>query len=207
MRGMEPEGADLDYLRRRAKKQLRARSRALRSAIPPAALAARSALVVERLNALPELQTARSVALFWPMEARGEVDLRSLDGQVRRAGKNIFYPFMQGPHRAEPGFAQVDEPAVLAPREHEFFEPPVDAPAALAGDLDVAVVPALAASAAGHRLGYGAGFYDIVLPRFCPPALSVVVVFDFELLPELPVTTGDVPCDVVVTDLRTLRLR
>jgi 5-formyltetrahydrofolate cyclo-ligase len=141
------------------------------------------------------------------MEARGEVDLRSLDAELRRAGKQVFYPFMQGPHRAEAGFARVDQPAALAPREHEFFEPPFEAPAAVAGDVLVVAVPALAASAAGHRLGYGAGFYDTVLPKFCPPALSVVVVFDFELLPELPVTAGDVACDVVVTDLRTLRLR
>jgi 5-formyltetrahydrofolate cyclo-ligase len=162
---------------------------------------------VERLSALPEVQSAVSVALFWPMEIRGEIDLRLLDEQLRHLGKRVFYPFMPGPRRAGPGFALVDEPASLAPREHEFLEPPLDAPSARGGELDVVVVPALAVSAAGHRLGYGAGFYDSVLPQFSPPALSVVVVYDFELLPELPTTEGDVACDVVVTDSRTLRLR
>jgi len=207
MRAMDPEGAELDYLRRRAKRQLRDRARGLRSAIPPAARAARSGHIVERLKALPEAQSARCVALFWPMEMRGEVDLRLLDQHLRHSGKRVFYPFMAGPHHAEPGFALVDEPAALASREHEFLEPPLDAPEARAGELDVVVVPALAVSAEGHRLGYGAGFYDSVLPKFCPPALSVAVVFDFELLPELPTTPGDVACDVVLTDLRMLRVR
>ena len=207
MRGVEPEGADLDYLRRRAKRQLRARARGLRSAIPPAARAARSGRIVEHLKALPESQSARSIALFWPMETRGEIDLRLLDDHLRRTGKRLFYPFMSGPHRAEPGFALVEEPTALAPREHEFLEPPLDAPAARPGELDVVVVPALAVSAAGHRLGYGSGFYDALLPRFSPPAFSIAVAYDFELLPELPTTAGDVACDAVVTDSRTLRLR
>src|SRR5690349_816903 len=100
------------------------------------------------------------------------------------------------------GFARVDDPTALAAREHEFLEPPADAPSANSGDIDLVVAPALAASADGHRLGFGAGFYDGVLPSFCPPAFSVVVVYDFELLPELPHTPGDVRCNVVVTDVR-----
>lgn len=207
MPGVDPEAPELDDLRRRAKRQLRERAKALRSALPPAARARRSGQIVENLLGLPEAQSARAVALFWPMAGRGEVDLRALDGRWRQAGKLISYPFMPGPVRDAPGFAPVDDPAVLAPRDHEFFEPPDEAPQARAGELDVIVVPALAVTGSGQRLGYGAGFYDAVLPKFCPPAISVVVVYDFELLPELPSTAHDVACDIVVTDSRTLRVR
>jgi 5-formyltetrahydrofolate cyclo-ligase len=207
MRAVDPEGADLDYLRRRAKRQLRDRARGLRSAIPPVARAARCGRIVERLKALPEALSARAVALFWPMETRGEVDLRLLDEHLRCAEARVYYPFMSGANRAEPGFALVVEPDALAAGDHEFLEPPPGAPAARIGELDLVIVPALAVSATGHRLGYGAGFYDTVLPKFCPPALSVAVAYDFELLPELPTTAGDVACDVVVTDSRTLRFR
>jgi 5-formyltetrahydrofolate cyclo-ligase len=139
------------------------------------------------------------------MEGRGEVDLRALGEQLRHAGKAVFYPYMAGTRRDDSGFARVDDPGALAVGEHEFLEPPGEAPSARAGELDVVVVPALAVSGSGHRLGYGAGYYDSILPKFCPPAVSVVVVYDFELLPELPSTSGDVACDVVVTDERTLR--
>jgi 5-formyltetrahydrofolate cyclo-ligase len=39
-----------------------------------------------------------------------------------------------------------------------------------------------------------------VLPRFSPPATSIVVAFDFQLVVELPVEAHDVACDLVVTD-------
>jgi len=67
-------------------------------------------------------------------------------------------------------------------------------------------VPALAVASSGHRLGYGSGFYDATLPDFCPPALSIVVAYDFQLLAELPVSAHDIACDIVVTDARLLRV-
>lgn len=204
---MNPEGADLDVLRRRAKKQLRARARALRAAIPPPALGARSRRIVDRLLELAELQSAGGVALFWPMHARGEVDLRPLHGLLRRDSKRVFYPFMATAGRAANGFAQVDDERTLAERGNGFLEPPDDAPSARRTELDVVVVPALAVVADGHRLGYGAGFYDALLPEFRPPAVAIAVAYDFELLAELPTTANDVACDIVVTDQRTFRVR
>ena len=56
-----------------------------------------------------------------------------------------------------------------------------------------------------HRLGYGAGFYDSLLPDVRPPAQAVVVAFDFQLLVDLPTLPHDVPCDWVVTDTRALK--
>ena len=70
--------------------------------------------------------------------------------------------------------------------------------------VDLIVVPALAVAPTGHRLGYGGGFYDVMLPDFCPPATAVVVAFDFQLVAELPAEPHDVACALVVTDARTL---
>jgi 5-formyltetrahydrofolate cyclo-ligase len=161
---------------------------------------------VARLLELPEIEAAVAVASYWPMTARGEVDLRPLDEGLRAAGTRMFYPAMAGPGHPAHRFARVDDPALLAARGHEFFEPPDDAPPAGRADLNVVLVPALAVSPDGHRLGYGAGFYDSLLPQFCPPAISIVVAYDFELLPELPTTPNDVACNVIVTDSRTIRV-
>jgi 5-formyltetrahydrofolate cyclo-ligase len=67
------------------------------------------------------------------------------------------------------------------------------------------VVPALAVDPRGHRVGYGAGFYDRTLPRFVPPAVSIAVAFDFQLAVEVPTTEGDVAVSWIVTDARELR--
>lgn len=185
-----------------AKVAMRAKLRALRTALPPIAAAARNARIIERLAAHPKLQQARAVALFWPIVERGEVDLRPLDAQLRRAGVRIYYPSMRrmADGVLETGFRLVTRVEELVVRGRSFAEPAYDAPLAERGDIDLVIVPALAAAPDGHRLGYGAGFYDATLPDVCPPAMSIVVVYDFQLLLELPTEAHDWQCNEVVTD-------
>ena len=190
----------------RAKVALRQRMKALRAAHPAPALAERSAKIATRVAELPAFVAAQSVALFWPMLEQKEVDLRALDAVARAANKRVFYP---GFRRSPEGklftdmrlTANIDE---LAVRGQRFAEPLPDAEVALRGDIDLVVVPALAAALSGHRLGYGRGFYDSLLPDFRPPALAVIVAFDFQLLAELPVESHDVACDVVISETRTV---
>jgi 5-formyltetrahydrofolate cyclo-ligase len=193
----------LGDLRERARIQIRARMRALRNAFPEAALGARSARIVERVSTLDAYRSARSIALFWPL-AR-EVDLRALDTLARGHGKRVYYPVMDPTESGfSTGFGLSQDPGELAPRSERFLEPPADAPRAARADVDLILVPALAVGANGHRLGYGRGFYDVTLPDFRPPAKSVVVAYEFQLLSELPELGHDVASDLVVTDARTL---
>jgi 5-formyltetrahydrofolate cyclo-ligase len=99
-------------------------------------------------------------------------------------------------------FRFVDDTATLEERGLGFREP--DPAAEEATALDVIIVPALQIDGRGHRIGYGGGFYDRALPRFAPPAVTVGVAFDFQLIAEVPVTDGDVALAFVVTDARTL---
>jgi 5-formyltetrahydrofolate cyclo-ligase len=189
----------------RAKQQLRARMRALRAAHPEKARAERSARVVERVTLLPEFQAARGVALFASLRDGGEVDMAPLDRAARAADKRVYYPTIERRgDREHTALAETFDSSELAARGRRFAEPPEGARRAERGDIDLVVVPALAVAATGHRLGYGGGFYDALLPDFCPPAITVAVAFDFQLLAELPIEPHDVACAVVVTDARTL---
>jgi 5-formyltetrahydrofolate cyclo-ligase len=199
------ESEQLQALRERAKRQIRTRMRALRAALPKAALAVRSRAVCTRVASLPAFERAGSVALFWQIAERGEVDLRELDAVARGMKKTIYYPFMQPSGDViRTGFRLVTDVAELVERGRGFCEPALDAPEAKPGTLELVLVPALALASDGHRVGYGAGFYDATLPEHCPPAISVGVGFDFQLLAELPTSEGDVACDVVVTDQRII---
>lgn len=190
-----------DLLRRKVKAELRKRMRGVRKTAPLEACLERSRKIVSLLEAQPVVAAARSVALFWPIEDRHEVDLRPLDASLRARGVAIYYPALD-PETRVMTFRRVLDVAALAEAGFGFAEPPLDAPEATA--LDVVVVPALAVDERGHRLGYGAGFYDRTLPRFCPPAKAVVVAFDYQLIAEVPITPGDVATDLVVTDARVL---
>lgn len=188
-------------LRYQAKAMLRKRARQLRNSIPARAIAERSARIVAHLEALTAVTDARSVALFWPIEGRNEVDLTALDARLRAAGKRVAYPSID-PETRVMTFRFVDDPAAMAERGLGFDEPDPAAPEA--ETLDVIVVPALQVDPRGHRIGYGAGFYDRTLPRFAPPARAVAVAFSFQLISEVPVTEGDVRVSLVVTDERVI---
>lgn len=191
----------LSELGPRVKKTLRARMRATRRALPAAALAARSARIVHALSGIEALRRARAVGLFWPIEAHSEVDLRLLDAELEGRGVARYYPFMDPSDKGHvTGFRRIGRTAELELRGQEFAEPPRDAQLALRGDLDLIIVPALGATPEGHRLGFGSGFYDATLPDHCPPALSIIVAFSFQMLAELPLEPHDFRCDAVVTD-------
>jgi 5-formyltetrahydrofolate cyclo-ligase len=195
----DPE--ELAELGRRAKKQLRARLGATRGALPPAAVAARSARIVEALDTLLPVRGARAVASFWPMAGRSEVDLRELDRRLGERGVARYYPYMDPKGEGfSTGFRRIASADELKLRGRRFVEPPPQALGAARGDVDVVLVPALGVTPDGHRLGYGMGFYDATLPDVAPPALTIAVAFSFQLLGELFIEPHDVACDLVVTD-------
>ncbi|WP_437672924.1 5-formyltetrahydrofolate cyclo-ligase [Sorangium sp. So ce131] len=188
-------------LRHRAKGELRKRARALRNSFPRDAILERSRRIQRALAELPAVASARRVALFYPIEDRNEVDLRELDPLLRARGVRVAYPAIDPESRAMT-FRFVADPEAMEERGLGFREPaPSDEEAS---ELDVIVVPALQIDPRGHRIGYGAGFYDRTLPRFSPPAHTVGVAFDFQLIAEVPSTKEDVPLATIVTDARVL---
>lgn len=161
---------------------------------------------MDQLLAQPWLSQAKSVALFWPLLDRGEVDLRSLDHSLRKSGARIYYPFLDPTATGfRTGFRQSFDAGDLLLRGGKFAEPPADSPIANRGDIDVVLVPALAADGRGHRIGYGAGYYDATLGDVAPPAATAIVLYDFQLLAELPAQEHDIACDWLVTDRRVYR--
>jgi 5-formyltetrahydrofolate cyclo-ligase len=198
----DQSGKGWEALTADAKRRIRQNMRGIRQALSPERVSLRSQTIMERLWLHPWLQQAHGVALYYPIAQRCEVDLRSLHEKLAERGVRLFYPFMQ----PEPdgtrltGFRRADVLSELAEQGQRFLEPPPSAPQALRGDIDVVVVPALAVADNGHRLGYGAGFYDATLPDICPPAHSIVVAYDFQVLLELPVWSSDWACDAVITD-------
>lgn len=78
---------------------------------------------------------------------------------------------------------------------------PEDDPIADPGSIDVVIVPGLAFTAHGHRLGQGGGWYDRFLPRLRADATIVGVGFAPQIVDELPTEPHDVRMDRVVTDV------
>jgi 5-formyltetrahydrofolate cyclo-ligase len=172
--------------------------RGVRGAMQAEARAERSRAIVARLRDEPCFMQARTVAAF--VAIRGEVDLASLVMLARDAGKTVLLPRVDDEGDALVLHVHAAD-APLAPSRFGVPEPQPDAPIVPPHAVDLVLVPGLVFDERGHRLGYGAGYYDKLLPTLTR-AVSVGVAFDFQLVPELPDTPGDVPVARIVTDAR-----
>jgi 5-formyltetrahydrofolate cyclo-ligase len=186
--------------RRLAKVELRKLMRARRSSTPAETCALLSEKIVARVAACAPFARATKVGLFWPMLERHEVDVRPLFEIAHHAKKAVFFPFFEAPGEMTLRSAT---PETLTPRGNGFAEPPEGSPAVQTDSGLVIVVPALAVDLSGHRIGYGAGFYDRLLAKTVPPAFSIAVAYDFQLLADLPATETDQRVAMVITDARS----
>ncbi|MDO9398948.1 MAG: 5-formyltetrahydrofolate cyclo-ligase [Herbiconiux sp.] len=72
-------------------------------------------------------------------------------------------------------------------------------------DADLILIPASAVDRSGTRMGWGRGYFDRTLGSMekCPPVFAVV--FDDEILDEVPRELHDAPVNGAVTPTRILR--
>lgn len=173
----------------------------------------RRARPVDVQSELAEQIAARAVA-FLPDEPRdvtcyssiaGEPGTGPLIARLLAAGHRVWLPRIVGPLLA---WVRVDADSAFEIGPMGIRQPVGQGVEALAF-ADVVLLPALAVDRFGRRLGQGGGFYDRALAGAAPLAdggpLLVALVYDDEVLDEVPTEGHDRPVDAVVTPARTLR--
>lgn len=117
------------------------------------------------------------------------------------AGLQSLYPATYYLPRARTYQLEVHPlPCKLTKHRYGFWEPAADAPRVEPGLLEVVLVPGLAFDPRGHRLGYGQGFYDRFLARLRPQTLTLGLVPEALVLPELPHDPWDIPVQFLATE-------
>lgn len=71
--------------------------------------------------------------------------------------------------------------------------------------LGLVVVPGLAFDPYGHRLGWGAGYYDRLLAGIRPQIPIVALAFECQIVPTIPCLPHDVRMSAIVTEQRVIR--
>ncbi|RBY77981.1 5-formyltetrahydrofolate cyclo-ligase [Blastococcus sp. TF02-09] len=176
-----------------AKTTLRDRVLAARRARPPAERTADSAAIATAL--LEGLAGARTIAAYVPEET--EPGHGRLPAVLTRLGARVLLPVV-APRGRELAWA-VDSGRTV-PGRFGLLEPVGPRLGATAvGTAEVVVVPALAVSRDGVRLGRGGGYYDRALRLARPGAVVVALVFDEEFLDDLPSEPHDHRVTAVVT--------
>lgn len=144
----------------------------------------------EMVEILPEFRSAGTVLLY--MSIDGEVPTEGFIGKWRKS-KRIVIPkvvgndlqlYEYGPDKLTEGYRGIAEPSEDAVR--------VNCP-----EVDLAIVPGVAFTRYGIRLGRGKGFYDRLLPQLACPKIGIC--FSYRILPHIPSDPWDAPLDRVIS--------
>lgn len=171
------------------RKAERARLIAAREALPPGTRQAAG----ERVRAALSELAGAVVGFYWPF--RGEIDLAPLAAELVARGSGTALPVIVEKNaplafwRWEPDMAM--RPGVWGipvPASGEAVVP------------DCLLIPLVGFDGAGHRLGYGGGYYDRTLAALPGPPLAIGVGYAFQRLPDLDPQPHDRPMDAIVTE-------
>jgi 5-formyltetrahydrofolate cyclo-ligase len=201
-----PDGMTLEEvtaLRAAAKEELRKRLAGLRRAISAETRAGYAAKMCEHLIAHESFRRAQVVLAYSAL--RFEISPGAAIDAALALGKTVALPRTIPETRALAlhAYRAGDE---LIESGFVVKEPLESAPALAPETVDLVLVPGLGFDARGHRLGYGQGYYDRLLPLL-PHATRVGVCFELSLLVEVPSTALDVPVDLLITERRVIQCK
>ena len=174
------------------KKELRTVIRAQKRAMTNAQIDACSEKLAALFRAHPLYQQAKSVYGYLPYNQ--EVRTVPMLRQAQLDGKRVAVPKVYG---EEMKFLWLDDLNRTMPGAYNIPEPIGDEPEA-DDESALILMPGLAFDPAGHRCGYGGGFYDKYLAAHKGHP-TVALCYGFQMYPHLDVDAFDVPVDAVIT--------
>ncbi len=160
------------------------------------------ARLAERVLALPEVRRAATVAAY--VSVGGEPGTGLLLDALTDANKRVLLPRVVRANDGHPGldldWAVYHGQTSLAPARYGLLEPLSEA---LGNDAvataDVVLVPGLAVSTSGMRLGRGAGCYDRALARVPVGTLTLALLYADEVGLDVPFEAHDLPVSAAAT--------
>ena len=185
-----------------AKKSLRESILAQRNALDAPQRREASAKIVERLLLLPEYRQAAVVAAYASFGS--EPDTGHFLRETLATGKRLLLPRInKAEGRLE--LRKVSDPeADLVAGVWGILEPGEHCPLLSPSLVDFILVPGVAFTKNGGRLGYGGGYYDRLLTGVRSNICRAAGAFSLQVIEDLPTGDHDQRLHCVVTELQTL---
>ena len=160
-------------------------------------------IIKGRLFSLPEFVAAKTI--FFYASFRSEVETSNMIKESLKMGKKIILPKVDKErHRLmlfeikdinelSPGYMGIPEPSLFDERLVTL------------DDVDLVIIPGAAFDFSGNRLGYGAGYYDILLSEGKRKIPIIALAYEEQLVDSIPSEKHDVKVDMIVTDKQVIK--
>jgi 5-formyltetrahydrofolate cyclo-ligase len=184
------------------KAELRAAALAARDALPVAERAAAAEAIAARPFPV-QIAAGMIISGFFPI--RSEINPLPLMRRLAAAGAGLALPVVAG--RGKPLILRAyafGDPLISG--QWGIREPAADAPEVVP---DVMLVPLAAFDPSGHRIGYGAGYYDMTIAkaRALKPVTAIGIAFSAQEISQVPATPRDERLNLVLTEHEVIDFR
>jgi 5-formyltetrahydrofolate cyclo-ligase len=142
-------------------------------------------------------RTSKALVLYSALAH--EVTTDAIFSEALAAGREVFFPRLDRPRNAL-ALCKVESRADLAPGAYGILEPQTPAIEVASLPPCVVVVPGLAFTIRGERMGRGGGHYDRLLAELPQHAITVGLAYSFQLLDDIPQAEWDRRLNFVVTE-------
>lgn len=164
--------------------------------------------ICAKFMGLPEYQSARTVMFY--VDVRTEVRTRHDLETALSHGKTIVVPWCNDQGELE--LFRLESMEDLSIGMYKILEPKTELRSLPerqvdVKSLDLVMVPGVAFTRAGARMGHGKGYYDKLLEHARPDAPLVALAFECQLFPEIPTQAHDVFMDKIITEKEVYHCR
>ncbi len=188
------------------KKQIRKQILSQRETLPDNEVSKKSQIIFQKLKNFTLYKNSENVMVY--IDFRNEVKTDLIINDLLLSGKKVFIP-VSIPKTKEILLSEIIDPkkelekgtyGVLEPKEIYIRErdPKI---------LDLIVVPGVAFSRQGYRIGYGAGYYDRFFSSIKKRIPSVGLAFDMQIIDSFTPDPHDHSLDYIITETQIISVK
>jgi 5-formyltetrahydrofolate cyclo-ligase len=186
------------------KKEIRSSILKIRDQIPFDIRTQKDLRIGAALFTLPEFLSAKTVLLY--ASFRSEVETLRIIRESLAMGKRVLLPKVDAKNSLLILYEMKDMKELI-PGYMGILEPDLtDERRAFIDKADIAIIPGAAFDLSGNRLGYGAGYYDLLLSERKKNIPVIAIAYEEQLVTSISAEEHDVKVDVIITDERIVRI-
>ncbi len=168
------------------------------------AILGKSKIIADKLRNFDKYQQSENIMLY--VATKKEVQTQEVIESAQKDNKKIFIPLInRGKSDLIPALIYdfkkelvLGSLGIYQPREefYRLYSPKI---------LDLVIVPGVAFTGQGNRLGRGGGYYDRFLTKVRENTYSVALAFEMQIVDQIPKDENDIPVDFIITEKRIIR--